>query len=50
MYTHNIGIQMKRKELTKTLMMISNWIKPFGLHGLYKKFSVVGVKGWIRFS
>ena len=27
---------MKQKELTKTSMMISNWEKPFGLHGLYK--------------
>ena len=31
-----IGIQMSRKELTKTFIMITNWIKPFGLHGLYK--------------
>ena len=29
-YTHNIGIQMKRKELTKPFMMISNWKKHFG--------------------
>ena len=35
--THNIGIQMKWKELTKKFMMISNWKKRFGLHGLYKK-------------
>ena len=27
---------MKRKELTKIVMMISNLKKPFGLHGLYK--------------
>ena len=27
---------MNQKELTKTIMMISNWIKPFGLHGFYK--------------
>ena len=26
---------MNRKEVTKTVMMISNRIKPFGLHGLY---------------
>ena len=25
--THNIGIQMKRKGLTKAFMMISNWKK-----------------------
>ena len=31
---------MKRKELTKTFMMISNGIK-HGLHGLYKKYSSV---------
>ena len=31
---HNIGIQMERKELTKIIMMISNWKKTFGLHGL----------------
>ena len=31
-------IQMKRKKLTKTVtfMMIPNWKKPSGLHGLYK--------------
>ena len=40
--THDIGLQMKQKELTKTFMMISNWEKTFGLHGLYNKyFSVV---------
>ena len=27
---------MNREELTKTFLMISNWKKPFGLHGLYK--------------
>ena len=32
----NIDIQMKRKELTKTFMMISNLNKPFGIHGLCK--------------
>ena len=26
-YTYNIGIQMNRKEITKTFMMISNWKK-----------------------
>ena len=31
-----IGIQMKRKELTKTFMMILNWEKPFCLFiGVY---------------
>ena len=28
---------MKRKDLTNTFMMISNWIQPLGLHGLYEK-------------
>ena len=35
----NVGIQMNQKEPTKTFimfMMISNWIKPFGLHDLHK--------------
>ena len=36
-----IGIQMKQKELTKTFMMISNWIKTFCLHGLYKNNSAL---------
>ena len=31
-----IGIQMNQKDLTKTFMMIANWLKPFGLHSLYK--------------
>ena len=30
-----VGIQMKQKDLTKTFMMISNWKKPFSLHGFY---------------
>ena len=35
----SVGIQMKRKELTKTFMMISNRKKThFGLHDLYKKY------------
>ena len=32
-----MGIQMNRKELTKTFMMISNWKKTFGLQGFNKK-------------
>ena len=40
-YTHNIGIQMKRKELTKTFMMISNSKTPFGLQGFHKKHSAL---------
>ena len=32
---------MKRKELTKILVMISNWKKNFGIHGLYKKISAL---------
>ena len=41
MQTHKIGIQMKRKELTKTFMMTSNWKKPFDLHGLYKHIPAI---------
>ena len=33
---HNIGIQMSQKELTKTFMMLLNWLKPFGFHDLNK--------------
>ena len=29
---------MQRKKLAKTFMMISNWGKPFDIHGLYKLF------------
>ena len=36
-----VRIQMKQKELTKTVMMISNRKKPFGLHGLYKTNSAL---------
>ena len=32
-----------REELTKTLMMILNWKKPSGLHGLYKNISALYV-------
>ena len=28
---------MNQKELTKRIMMISNWKKPFGLHGLHEE-------------
>ena len=27
---------MNQKELTKVIMMISNWLEPFGLHDLWK--------------
>ena len=30
------GIQMNRKELTNTFMMIFNWKNPFDLCGFYK--------------
>ena len=36
-----IDIQMNRKQLTKTFMMISNWIKPFGFYGLCKSISAL---------
>ena len=32
---------MNQKEQAKTVMLISNWIKPFGLHGLYEKYSAL---------
>ena len=32
---------MNQKELTETFMMISNWLKPFDLHDLYKITSVL---------
>ena len=42
---------MNRKEVTKTFMMISNWIKPFGFHSFYKNnsalqgFNKIGLAG-----
>ena len=39
-----MGIQMTQKDLTKTFMMISNWTKPFGLHGIYKTISALWKK------
>ena len=36
-----MGIQMNQKELSETFMLISNWIKPSGLHGLYTKYSAL---------
>ena len=32
---------MNQKELTKTFMVISNWKKLFGFHGLYKYISAL---------
>ena len=43
----NIDIQKKQKELTKTFMMISNWIKPL-VSMVYKTYFVVMVKSVIR--
>ena len=37
---HN-GIQMNRKELTETFMMISNWKNLFDLHDLYTNISAL---------
>ena len=38
---------MNQKELTKTFMMISNGLKPFGLHDFYKINSALcGLKGY----
>ena len=38
---YNIAIQIKRKEQSKTFMVILNGQKPFGLHGLYKHISAL---------
>ena len=38
---------MKRKELTKIFMMISNWKKTFDLHGLYKNTNVCLIR-WMN--
>ena len=35
------SIQIKRKQLTRTFIMISNWKKNFCLHGLYKNISAL---------
>ena len=35
---------MNQKELNKIFMMISNWQKPFGLHGLHKILSALMFK------
>ena len=35
---------MKRGDLPDTVMVISNWNKTFGLHGLYKSNSAVIAK------
>ena len=37
----HVGIQMMRKELTKTFITISNGKEPFNLHGLYKNISAL---------
>ena len=36
---NNTGVQINRKELTRTFMMISNSEKPFSLHGLNNNIS-----------
>ena len=43
MYNSRIpmDIQMKRKELTKTFMIIYKLLKPFGLHGLHAYMSAL---------
>ena len=38
---NNIAIQMKRKEQSKTYLVILNGQTPFGLHGLYKHISAL---------
>ena len=32
---------MNQKEVTETFMMISDWEKPFDLHGLYTNISAL---------
>ena len=39
--SNNIGIQIKRKELTKTFIMNSNWKNIFGVCGLYANISAL---------
>ena len=39
---------MKRKELTETFIMISNWTEPFGLHDLCK--NIAAPKGLMDFN
>ena len=36
-----VGLHRKQKELTKTFMIISNWEKFFGLHGLDRQILVL---------
>ena len=43
-WTRNIGIQLKRKELTKILWLIYDKNKNFGLHALQTYFRVVRVQ------
>ena len=43
-HTHNMGIQMKRKELTKTFIMISNWKTFRSPWFIHKYFSALRVK------
>ena len=35
--THNIDIQMNRKDLTETFMIISNWKKQLSIRMVYTK-------------
>ena len=39
--TYNIRIQIIQTDLTKTFMMLLNYIKPFDPHGLYKNNSTL---------
>ena len=44
MWTHNIGIQIKQNEPTKTFMIISNWKNPLvSMVDIHKYFTAVMV-------
>ena len=47
MQAHNIGIQIKRKELTKAFMMISNWKRNLPSECFIKKI-FQRLKGWMN--
>ena len=42
------GIQVNRKDLSKTFMMNANWKKTFDLHGFYK--NMLALQGLLSIS